>query len=228
MIYPLTFGFANSECTKSWTWFFKKLRKGIQNPDRVMLVLDRHNGIINAMEAIFLDAAHGICAYHLAQNLKRFCKQRNDVMWLYYYAAYSYRIEDFDRFMSELKETYPKVYDELLAVGVEKFSCVHCQVNEFLSSCGASFNADADADTTTTTATLCFSFLSLFLVCYCLGLRFHTEQSSCDDDEGNGDLLLLLPLTLGFLVAVVVTICIRTEQSFNFFSIVLVLWEMRG
>ena len=125
MIYPLAFGFANSECTKSWTWFLKKLRKGIQNPDRVMLVSDRHNGIFNAMEAIFPDAAHGICVYHMAQNLKRFCKQRDDVMILYYCAAYAYRMEDFDRFMGELKETSPKVYDELLAVGVEKFSRVH-------------------------------------------------------------------------------------------------------
>ncbi|KAK1552466.1 hypothetical protein Q3G72_017542 [Acer saccharum] len=51
------------------------------------------------MEAIFPDASHGICVYHLAQNLKRFCKQRDDVMWLYYCAAYAYRIEDFDCFM---------------------------------------------------------------------------------------------------------------------------------
>ncbi|KAK3212265.1 hypothetical protein Dsin_016971 [Dipteronia sinensis] len=83
MIYPLAFGFANSECTESWTWFLKKLCKVIQYPDRVMLVSDRHNGIFNAMEAIFPDASHGICAYHLAQNLKRFCKQRDDVIWLY-------------------------------------------------------------------------------------------------------------------------------------------------
>ncbi|KAK1565549.1 hypothetical protein Q3G72_029358 [Acer saccharum] len=52
-----------------------------------MLVSNRHNGIFNAMEAIFPDVAHGICVYHLAQNLKRFCKQRDDVMWLYYCAA---------------------------------------------------------------------------------------------------------------------------------------------
>ncbi|KAK3230306.1 hypothetical protein Dsin_002187 [Dipteronia sinensis] len=88
MIYPLAFGFANSECTESWTWFLKKLRKVIQYPDRVMLVSDRHN-----------DATHGICAYHLAQNLKRFCKHRDDVIWLYYRATYAYRIEEFDRVM---------------------------------------------------------------------------------------------------------------------------------
>ena len=121
MISPLAFGFANSECTKSWTWFLKKRRKGIQNPDRVMLISDRHNGIFNAVETIFPDAAHGICAYHLAQNLKRFCKQRDDVMWLYYRATYAYHIEEFDRLMGELKETCRKVYDELMAVGVEKF-----------------------------------------------------------------------------------------------------------
>ncbi|KAK1551951.1 hypothetical protein Q3G72_007874 [Acer saccharum] len=68
-----------------------------------MLVSDRHNGIFNAIEAIFPDAAHGICVYHLAQNLKRFCKQRDDVMWLYYCVAYADRIEDFDRFMGEVR-----------------------------------------------------------------------------------------------------------------------------
>ncbi|KAK3225563.1 hypothetical protein Dsin_005425 [Dipteronia sinensis] len=45
MIYPLAFGFANSECTKSWTWtwFLKKLHKLIQYPDHLMLVSDRRN-----------------------------------------------------------------------------------------------------------------------------------------------------------------------------------------
>ena len=75
MIYPLAFGFANSECTKSWTWFLKKLRKGIQNPDRVMLVSDRHNGIFNAMEAIFPDAAHGIVCTTWHKILKDFASR---------------------------------------------------------------------------------------------------------------------------------------------------------
>ncbi|KAK3182840.1 hypothetical protein Dsin_030126 [Dipteronia sinensis] len=90
-----------------------------------MLVSDRHNGIFNAVEVIFPDAAHGICAYHLAQNLKRFCKQRDDVIWFYYRATYAYCIEEFDLVMAELKETYRKVYYELLGAGVEKFSRVH-------------------------------------------------------------------------------------------------------
>ncbi|KAK3230107.1 hypothetical protein Dsin_001988 [Dipteronia sinensis] len=66
MIYPLAFGFANSECTESWTWFLKKL-------------------------------------------------------------------QEFDRVMSELKETYCKVYDELLAVGVKKFSRLHSPRKRYFS-----------------------------------------------------------------------------------------------
>ncbi|KAK2661082.1 hypothetical protein Ddye_007615 [Dipteronia dyeriana] len=71
MIYHLAFGCANSECTESWTWFLKKLCKLIQYPDRVLLVSDRHNGIFNAMEAIFPDVAHGICAYHSACKISK-------------------------------------------------------------------------------------------------------------------------------------------------------------
>ncbi|KAK0577148.1 hypothetical protein LWI29_028620 [Acer saccharum] len=185
MIYPLAFGFANFECTKSWTWFLKKLRKGIQNPDCVTLVSDRHNGIFNAIEAIFPNAAHGICVYHLAQNLKRFCKQRDDVMWLYYCAAYAYRIEDFDHFMGEVKETCPK-------------------------GLVASFNADGDGvgdGDEDNDGLLLILPLSISEQSFCDG------DEGNDDLHGNNDLLHLLPLTLGFLV-VVVTVRIRTEHSF--------------
>ncbi|KAK3193285.1 hypothetical protein Dsin_024595 [Dipteronia sinensis] len=77
------------------------------------------------MEAVFPDAAYGVCAYHLSQNLKRICKQRDDVIKLYYHATYMYRVEEFDREMAELKATFHKVYDELIQVGIEKFSSVH-------------------------------------------------------------------------------------------------------
>ncbi|KAK3230604.1 hypothetical protein Dsin_002485 [Dipteronia sinensis] len=88
MIYPLAFGFAHSKCTESWTWFLKQLRTVIRYPELVMLVSDRHVGIFTSMEVIFPDAAHGVCAYHLSQNLKRICKQRDDVIKLYYHYIY--------------------------------------------------------------------------------------------------------------------------------------------
>ncbi|KAK0608318.1 hypothetical protein LWI29_028784 [Acer saccharum] len=52
------------------------------------------------------------------------------MIWLYYRATYAYLIKEFNRLMAELKETYCKVYDELL--GVEGL--------------GASFNDNGDGD----------------------------------------------------------------------------------
>ncbi|KAK2658758.1 hypothetical protein Ddye_005291 [Dipteronia dyeriana] len=58
------------------------------------------------MVQIFLDATHGFCAYHLAQNLRKMCNQRDDVIKLYYRATYTYCIEEFECEMAELKDTH--------------------------------------------------------------------------------------------------------------------------
>ncbi|KAK0596669.1 hypothetical protein LWI29_017891 [Acer saccharum] len=118
MIYPLAFGFANSKCSKSWTWFLKQLHDVILHPELVLIVSDQHTGISNGMRAIFPNSAYVICAYHLANNLKQHCRKRGDVIYQYYHAAYANRVEKFNRVMAELKSIHPKVYDELLEVGI--------------------------------------------------------------------------------------------------------------
>ncbi|KAK2652987.1 hypothetical protein Ddye_012843 [Dipteronia dyeriana] len=45
MIYLLAFGFANFECTKSWTWFLIQLRGLILQPKLLLLILDWHMGL---------------------------------------------------------------------------------------------------------------------------------------------------------------------------------------
>ncbi|KAK0586503.1 hypothetical protein LWI29_008120 [Acer saccharum] len=138
MIYPLAFGFANSECSKSWTWFLKQLHDVILHPELVLIVSDRHTGISNGMRAIFPNSAHVLCAYHFANNLKQHCRKRGDVIYHYYRAAYAYRVEKFDRVMAELKSIHPKVYDELVEVepcdvcggigSADKIvTCFHCE-----------------------------------------------------------------------------------------------------
>ncbi|KAK3218450.1 hypothetical protein Dsin_012420 [Dipteronia sinensis] len=104
IIYPLAFGFANSECAKLWTWFLTKLREVILCLELLMIVSDRCTGISNGMKAIFRDAAQGVCAYQLAKNLKQHCRKRGDVINLYYRATYVYRVEEFGRLMAELPQ----------------------------------------------------------------------------------------------------------------------------
>ncbi|KAK2663101.1 hypothetical protein Ddye_001675 [Dipteronia dyeriana] len=71
---------------------------------------------------------HGIhLPYNKAYRSKEHTlNQRDDVISLYYYVTYAYRIKDFDRLIAELKETYSKVYDELQGVGIKKFSSSYC------------------------------------------------------------------------------------------------------
>ncbi|KAK0575022.1 hypothetical protein LWI29_032717 [Acer saccharum] len=55
-IYPLAFGFAPSECKGSWTWFLSELKKGIGSLQDLVIISDRHRGIISAMKKVFPDA----------------------------------------------------------------------------------------------------------------------------------------------------------------------------
>ncbi|KAK3222048.1 hypothetical protein Dsin_009073 [Dipteronia sinensis] len=59
--------------------------------------------------------------------------KRGDMINLYYRATYVYRVEEeeFDRLMAELKAMHHKVYDELLEVGIQKFSRVHSPKKRF-------------------------------------------------------------------------------------------------
>ncbi|KAK3183209.1 hypothetical protein Dsin_030495 [Dipteronia sinensis] len=70
MIYPLTFGFVNSECTELWTWFLKRLREVILYPQRVLIVSNRHASIFIGMEVSFSDAAYGLGLYGTDEKLR--------------------------------------------------------------------------------------------------------------------------------------------------------------
>ncbi|KAK0594137.1 hypothetical protein LWI29_013725 [Acer saccharum] len=60
-IYPLAFGFAASECKGSWTWFLSELKKGIGSPQDLVIVSDRHRGIISAMNEVFhMHSTHSV------------------------------------------------------------------------------------------------------------------------------------------------------------------------
>ncbi|KAK2648101.1 hypothetical protein Ddye_015590 [Dipteronia dyeriana] len=81
-------GIANSECSKSWTWFLKQFRGVILQPELMLIISCQHMGISNGMNVIFPNTAHRVCAYHLANNLKQHCRKRCDVINLYYHAKY--------------------------------------------------------------------------------------------------------------------------------------------
>ncbi|KAK2647997.1 hypothetical protein Ddye_015486 [Dipteronia dyeriana] len=105
---------------------FEAISMVILQPECMLIISDWHTGISNGMKSIFPDASHGFCAYHLANNLKQHCRKRGDVINLYYRATYAFRVVEFDSLMVKMKSIHSKVHDELVEVGIQKFSLVHC------------------------------------------------------------------------------------------------------
>ena len=69
-IYPLAFEIGDSENYASWEWFLTKLYDVIGHVDDLVVVSDRHGSIEKVVQKLFLHASHGVCTYHLGQNLK--------------------------------------------------------------------------------------------------------------------------------------------------------------
>jgi transposase-like protein len=62
-------GIFKVECTIAWEWFLTTLRDdfSITNTSPWTIMSDRHKGLINVMEKVFLDVDHRFCVSHLIQ-----------------------------------------------------------------------------------------------------------------------------------------------------------------
>ncbi|KAH6770984.1 hypothetical protein C2S52_015787 [Perilla frutescens var. hirtella] len=89
----------------------------------------QHQSIINAVEAIFPNAAHGLCYYHL---LNKMTKYGHHVAALFYDAAYSYQSEVFQKNMSVLEVVSKDgAYMKLCDIGAQRWSRSQCPVRRF-------------------------------------------------------------------------------------------------
>ena len=117
-IYSLDFGIGDSENDASWEWFLTKLYDVIGHVDDLVVVSDRHGGIEKTVQKLFPHASHGVCTYHLGQNLKT--KFKNVVVHkLFHDVAHAYRMSDFDTIFGQLKMISLRAAKYLVDVGVE-------------------------------------------------------------------------------------------------------------
>ncbi|KAL5538149.1 hypothetical protein UlMin_046275 [Ulmus minor] len=69
-IFPLAFGVGDSENDASWSWFLHRVKSVFGSNPALVIVSDRHRSINNVVQEVFPQAFHGICMYHLLNNLK--------------------------------------------------------------------------------------------------------------------------------------------------------------
>ena len=96
----------------------------IGHVDDLVVVSDRHGGIEKTVQKLFPHASHGVCTYHLGQNLKT--KFKNVVVHkLFHDVAHAYRMSNFDTIFDQLKIISPRVAKYLVDVGVDRWPRSH-------------------------------------------------------------------------------------------------------
>uniref|UniRef100_A0A1U7V1V0 Uncharacterized protein LOC104214260 n=1 Tax=Nicotiana sylvestris TaxID=4096 RepID=A0A1U7V1V0_NICSY len=72
-----------------------------------------HQAIANGIIKVYPESHHGICIYHLEQNLKR-RNVKSEVIKLFQSATRVYRRKEFDIYMSDIANADKKTYDYLM------------------------------------------------------------------------------------------------------------------
>ncbi|XP_070009555.1 uncharacterized protein [Nicotiana sylvestris] len=97
------------------------MRKAIQVHRELVFLSDRNQSIANGIKKVFPEAHHGICLYHFEKNLKQ-RHAKATVINLFQSAARSYKREDFNQLMSQLKSIDKKTYNNIMEEPPERWA----------------------------------------------------------------------------------------------------------
>jgi transposase-like protein len=124
-IFVLAFGIGDNENDKSWRWFLENLKKAYGHREGMCFVSDRHTSIKNAIEHVYPGTYHGICSYHLLQNLKSyFGKSGQNITHAFNSAVRAYTLEEFEYNMRRLDTMNEKIRGYL----VLNYIRIHCHI----------------------------------------------------------------------------------------------------
>ena len=106
-MFPVAFGFFDSETTENWTGFTQQLQKAIGNPPALALSSDACKGLKNAIKTVYPWAEHRECFLHLMRN---FVKQfQGPAYGCMYPAARTFQPEYHEYLMNKIYEASVKV-----------------------------------------------------------------------------------------------------------------------
>uniref|UniRef100_A0A0A9HXW0 MULE transposase domain-containing protein n=1 Tax=Arundo donax TaxID=35708 RepID=A0A0A9HXW0_ARUDO len=110
-MYPIAYGFIDSETEDNWIWFMTQLQKTIGSPPHLAICTDACKGLENAVKNVFPHADQRECFWHLMRNfIKHFHGDGYGLMWS---AARSYRKDEFEKHMSTILNGCPGVWKYL-------------------------------------------------------------------------------------------------------------------
>ncbi|XP_022891804.1 uncharacterized protein LOC111406648 [Olea europaea var. sylvestris] len=93
---------------------------------------ENDKSIKKAIEQVYSESCHGICSYHLLQNLKSYYgKSGQNITQAFNSAVRAYTLEEFEYNMQQLDAMNDKIRDYLDEVGHEKWSQIHMPANRY-------------------------------------------------------------------------------------------------
>lgn len=137
-LFPLAMAVVRSESEGSWSFLLNNLRNQLEVSDTLnfaeglTIMSDRAKGLINAVEEVFPEAAHGYCLRHLYQNyFNRFkgnipeVSENFNVKSAFYNTANALTILQYEAAMELLESELPGSQEYLESAGTEHWSAVH-------------------------------------------------------------------------------------------------------
>ncbi|KAL5565694.1 hypothetical protein UlMin_028858 [Ulmus minor] len=144
-IFPLAIGVGDSKNDAAWTWFLKRVKDVFRENLALVIVSDRHRSISSAIAEAFPRAFHGICIYHLLNNLKtKFKSKTKELEQHYLRAAKSYNIQEFHVLFYTFCSAVTGAKEYLESVGLDRWTRSHTpcrQYNIMTTNISESFNA---------------------------------------------------------------------------------------
>ncbi|XP_022880517.1 PKS-NRPS hybrid synthetase CHGG_01239-like [Olea europaea var. sylvestris] len=120
-IYPLAWGIVDAETNKSWKWFLSNLKDLIGDSEELVFVSDRKKSIQKAISQLFPSSRHGCCIWHMEKNLiQRYNKA--SLLFLFKRAATTFRVEDFERLMGQIRRVNKRAHGYLERAGYSFWS----------------------------------------------------------------------------------------------------------
>jgi hypothetical protein len=110
-MYPVAFGFIDSETEDNWVWFMTQLHRAIGDLEPLAICSDACKGLENAVNKVFPAAERRECFWHLTQKFSK--KFHGETFGNMYPAARAYREEVFQKHMFPIINGTPEVWKYL-------------------------------------------------------------------------------------------------------------------
>jgi hypothetical protein len=106
-MFPVAYGFIESENGDNWAWFMNQLKKAIGDLPVLAVCTDACKGLENAVKRVFPEAEQRECFRHMYHNFQKYF--HGDVFGRLWPAARAYRLEVYQHHMAKVYAASDKV-----------------------------------------------------------------------------------------------------------------------